>query len=340
MKVALVGCGGISHIHIQGILDDGRAQLVCVADIKPERAQKAAQRTGAAAFTDLDEMLDKTQPDVLHICTPHYLHVPMALNAMERGIHVLIEKPCAVTVEELEELRAAQLKTALKVGTCFQNRYNRSAAKLKKILEDKELCGALLGVRGFVTWNRGEGYYSDDWHGRMKMECGGVAINQSIHTLDMMQYLAGPVKSVKGHVFNDHLEGKIEVEDTATALLEFENGASGIFYATTANSVDSPVFAEFICENTVFRMEGDSLYEVTSDGFEIVKTPPEEEELPGKACWGTGHASLIKDFYSAILEDRPFELDAFEGGNAVEIVLGIYRSSETGKVELTHNVKK
>jgi UDP-N-acetyl-2-amino-2-deoxyglucuronate dehydrogenase len=338
MKISLVGCGGISGAHIKSILNNSDAKLISVADNKIERAKKAALETGAKAYGDLDEMLDAEKPDVLHICTPHYLHVPMALNALERGIHVLIEKPCAVSLQELETLRKAQKRTGLKVGTCFQNRYNHSALQLKKMLEDTEKHGRLLSVRGFVTWERGEDYYADDWHGTLEKECGGVLINQAIHTLDMLQYTAGGITAVTGHISNDHLKGIIEVEDTASAVLEFANGVRGVFYATLAYTVDSPVFMEFKCEKSAFRIEGDTLFEIGSNGKITAIDNFEPGDYPGKTCWGTGHQALICDFYASILENRPFEIDAFEGGKAMEAVLGIYRSSTAGsRVELAQN---
>lgn len=331
MKISLVGCGGISGAHINSIQNNSDAQLLSVADIKIERANKVASETGAVAYASLDAMLDAEKPDVLHICTPHYLHTPMALSALERGIHVLIEKPCSVNLQELEMLRAAQKRTGLKVGTCFQNRYNHSALQLQKLLQDEEKHGKLLSARGFVTWKRDTDYYSDDWHGTLEKECGGVLINQAIHTLDMLQHVAGGITAVTGHIANDHLKGVIEVEDTASAMLEFASGAGGVFYATVAYATDAPVFMEFKCERAVFRIEGDNLYEIENGGKITVIDNFEPKNYPGKVCWGTGHLALICDFYASILENRPFDIDAFAGGKAVETVLAIYESSKTGK---------
>lgn len=331
MKISLVGCGGISGAHIKSIQDNTGARLISVADIKIERANKVAAETGAVPYVSLDEMLDAEKPDVLHICTPHYLHTPMALNALERGIHVLIEKPCSVSLQELESLRAAQKRTGLKVGTCFQNRYNYSALQLQTLLQDEEKHGKLLSTRGFVTWKRGEDYYSDDWHGTLAKECGGVLINQAIHTLDMLQLVAGGLTGVTGHIANDHLKGVIEVEDTASALLDFASGVGGVFYSTVAYTADAPVFMEFNCEKAVFRIEGDNLYEIEKDGKITTINSFEPKDYPGKVCWGTGHSALICDFYASILEDRPFTIDAFAGGKAVEVVLAIYESAKTGK---------
>jgi len=331
LKISAVGCGGISGTHIINILKHKDAQLVSAADIVFERAEKVFNETGAKAYKSLDELLEGEKPDVLHICTPHYLHVPMALKAMSMGIHVLIEKPCAVTLEQLKALREAQRETGLHVGVCFQNRYNASTIRLEEILKDTEANGRLIGARGFVTWHRTKEYYADDWHGKRDKECGGVLINQAIHTLDLIGRFAGGFTAVTGTTSNDHLKGVIEVEDTVSALLEFTGGAQGVFYATTASAADYPVFSEFKCENATYRLEGDNLFQIHRDGRIETLKPYEEKEYTGKMCWGTGHEALINDFYASVIDDRPFFIDAFEGGKAIEAVLGIYRSAQTGE---------
>ncbi len=221
MKIAIVGCGGISKVHLQCIASIPDAKLIAAADIDFPRAQRAAQAYDAAAYASLDELLAAEKPDILHICTPHYLHVPMALAAAERGIHVLIEKPCAISVNGAATLVEAQKKTGVAMGVCFQNRYNRSARYLKSLVSGQTPYGKLEGVRGFVCWQRDEDYYADDWHGSLEKEGGGVLMNQAIHTVDMLGFLAGDFQAVSGSIANYHLKGVIEVEDTASALFEF-----------------------------------------------------------------------------------------------------------------------
>jgi predicted dehydrogenase len=190
-------------------------------------------------------------------------------------------------------------------------------------------------MRGFVTWNRGQAYYSDDWHGTLDKECGGVLINQAIHTLDLMQRAGGGVKELIGHTANDHLQGVIEVEDTATILMDFNQGAKGVFYATLANYNDAPIMIDFVCENLKLRLEGDNLYKIGPCGEIEVLHEVGEKKLYGKACWGSGHTALIADFYDCIKEGRPFAIDAYEGGKALETVLAVYKSSASDqKIEI------
>ena len=329
MKVSIVGCGSISSAHIGAISKISDARIISVADCIPERAQAAADRTGARAFTSLESLLCDEKPDVLHICTPHYLHVPMACAAMEQGVSVLCEKPCAMTAAQLTELRAVQRRTGSAFGVCFQNRYNRSSLFLKSLIAGGEY-GALKGMRAIVTWRRDADYYeSGDWRGKLATEGGGVLINQAIHTLDLMNWLGGGISAVTAHVSNDHLKGVIEVEDTVSALAEFRQGFRGVFYATTAHAVTSPVILEASFEDKTFRIEGDTVFEI--DGGITPVSLPSDDEIFGKVCWGRGHTALISDFYDCLSSGRPFEIDAFEGGKAVSLMLGIYESAKTNQ---------
>ena len=324
MKVCVVGCGNISKLHIKAIEENPDLELAGVCDIKKERALLAAIQTGAEAYTDYYEMIKAVRPACVHICTPHYLHTPFALFALENGVNVLIEKPCSTSLKEIDELCAAQKKSGLAVGVCFQNRYNACVLKAKSMIESGEY-GKIKALRGFVTWSRGEDYYSDDWHGTLEKECGGVLINQAIHTIDLLQMLGGGCQRVISHTFNDHLKGKIEVEDTATILMQMKNGAPAILYATTAYGEDSPVLIEICLENAVIRLEGDRLYVKQNDIFEYVPTEQSAQCL-GKKYWGTGHFSLINDFYYSLLNNKQFEIDAIEGAKACEIVSKCYES--------------
>lgn len=279
-------------------------------------------------------MLAGEKPDVLHICTPHYLHVPMAVYAMERGVDVLCEKPCAMTENQLNELRECQRRTGRQFGVCFQNRYNRSVQYLKNIIDSKTY-GELIGMRAFVTWKRDADYYaSGDWRGKKETEGGGVLINQALHTLDLMNMLGGNVKAVTAHASNDHLKGIIEVEDTVSVFAEFSQGFRGVFFATTANAVTSPIMLEANFADRSVRIEGDSVFELR-DGKLTPVLAADKFDNHGKLCWGSGHSALIRDFYDAVKNNRPFAIDADEGGKAVELLLAVYKSAETGeRIEL------
>ncbi len=330
MKVAVVGCGGVAQVHLKALSDNPETNLIAVADIKPERADKAANEYGARAYYDFDELLKNEKPDSIHICTPHYLHTDMAIKALESGINVLTEKPCSVSFEEIEKLRSAQQKSGKQLGVCFQNRYNSSVCRAKEIVDGGAL-GNLKSVRAFVTWCRGENYYSDDWHGTADKECGGVLINQAIHTVDLIQYLGGKCKKVTAHISNDHLKNIIEVEDNASVLMELEGGKTALLYATTAYSEDSDVFIELSFEKGKLRIEGDTLYTVDNNKNIVKCSDNFDSVCHGKSYWGNGHSALINDYYDCLKNNRDFELNSFEGSEAAKIVFAAYKSSETNE---------
>ncbi len=330
MKVAVIGCGGISKMHLKALHENPDTDIVAVADIKPERADEAAEEYGAKAYYDFDELLKNEKPDSVHICTPHYLHTDMAIKALERGINVLTEKPCSVSADEVEALRRAQKESGKQLGVCFQNRYNNCVQRAKEIIASGIL-GKTLSARAFVTWSRGEDYYSDDWHGTLEKECGGVLINQSIHTLDLIEYLCGKCKKVTAHVSNDHLKGIIEVEDNASVIMELESGITAIMYATTAYAENSDVFIEISFEKGKLRFEGDRLYSVDTDGNITEACERPEAVYHGQSYWGVGHTILINDYYDCLKTGRKFRIDAFEGGDAAKLVFACYESSQKGE---------
>lgn len=335
MKVAVIGCGNVSVMHFNALRDNPDTEIVAAADIKPERADKKAAEFGARAYYDFDELLEKEELDCIHICTPHYLHTPMAVKALKKGINVILEKPCSVSMSEINELRDAEKASGKQLGICFQNRYNACVREAKRIIDSGEM-GCAKSVRAFVTWERGKDYYSDDWHGTLDKECGGVLINQSIHTMDLVQYLGGKCQKVTAHVSNDHLKGIIEVEDTANALLELENGVTAVFYATLAYAENSEVFIEITLENGRLRLEGEKLYSIGDNGEITEITQKSDTVYHGQRYWGSGHSVLIDDYYYCLKSGEKFKIDAVEGSKAAMIVAACYESSKSGRtIEIT-----
>lgn len=328
MKSAIVGCGGIAGVHGEVLNRSSKTSLAAFADIKKERAEAFAEKYGGKAFNSLEAMIDAEQIDVLHICTPHYLHVPMAKYALERDINVLMEKPPAISHAQMEELK--QVKTNAKLGICFQNRYNKDVSKARELILSGK-AGAVLGARAFVTWHRNEAYYTQSgWRGALATEGGGVLINQTIHTLDLLCYFLGKPTSVEAHICNHHLKGVIEVEDTAEAYVMFGKVAA-CFYATTAFCQDSPVLLEIVCENMTLRMESGRLVCSYKDGkSEVVSF--ETDHCLGKSYWGYGHLMLIEDFYNCLEERKKFPVGIEEVSNTLNLMFGIYESSQKGLV--------
>lgn len=330
MKVSVVGCGNISKCHFNALSKIEGITISSAVDIRPERADAAAEKYGCRAFYSFEEMLKEDRPDCIHICTPHYLHVPMAVRALSEGINVLCEKPCAITKESLEKLRLAQLMSGAQYGVCFQNRYNDSVRIVKELVSTEKY-GKMLTARALVHWNRELEYYSDDWHGTLEKEGGGVLVNQAIHTADLLRYIAGKnITAVTGHVFRDKFKGVIEVEDTAYARLEFDDGMIAIYSATVACGKTVPIVLDFVCEKATLRIEGDNAYKIEDGEIERLSLQKDENYV-GMDYWGRGHDSLVYDFYDCLKTGRKFPIDANEGGKAVDEFLAIYASDEIGE---------
>ena len=325
LKSAIVGCGGIAQVHAAVLSHQETAELAAFCDIRPERAQKLAETYGGNPYGSLEEMLEKERVDVLHICTPHVLHTPMAKLAAQKGIHIFTEKPPVIDEKQWEEFQALQKN--VRVGICFQNRYNASVQFIKDLLTTGKP-GEIKGARAAVTWHREAPYYTESgWRGSLSTEGGGVLINQSIHTLDLLGQFLGRANSVDASMSNHHLKNIIEVEDTMEALIDF-GGKPAVFFATTAHCTDSPVLVELVCEHCTIRMEEQEVTLRWTDGAR------EHRELvsplspaAGKHYWGQSHGLCIEDFYDSILHDRPFRNDIPGVTDTVELMLAMYRSA-------------
>ena len=323
-RVGLVGCGGIAQVHAAVLHAQENTALAACADIYPEKAQALADRYGCAAYASLAEMLAAEQLDAVHLCTPHYLHTPMAAELAERGIAVFTEKPPVIDRAQWNTLRQAAEKVP--VAVCFQNRYNANVQAARQLILSRSY-GGLLGARAFVTWSRDAGYYQQSgWRGAWATEGGGVLINQAVHTLDLLVWLMGRPEKVEATLRNHHLPGVIQVEDTAEVYLVLD-GRPALLYATSAYTRNAPVFVEFQLERATLRISENALEILTDAGVErrVFDAP----EPLGKGYWGNGHLPCIADFYACLAAGRPCQNDLASVENTVEAMLQIY---ENGRV--------
>ena len=244
LRVGVIGLGDVSMIHLHSIKSSEKAELVAVCDIDET---KSSLIENVNFYTDYIEMIQKEQLDCVHICLPHYLHYPVTKDVANLGVNVLLEKPLCLDTEEAEKFIELSDSTDTNICICLQNRYNNTVENLKEII-NSDVYGKVIGIKGLVTWNRPKEYYTvKPWRGKMDLAGGGVMINQAVHTLDLMQLLGGKIESIKGNVDN-FLDYDIEVEDTANAIINFENGAKGVFFATIANATNSSVEIEVVLE--------------------------------------------------------------------------------------------
>lgn len=329
MRAAIVGCGNIAAVHADSLAQLEGCELTGFADIKEERAREFSRKYGGNAYPCLEEMLETEQPDVLHICTPHFLHVPMAVYGLTHDVHVFMEKPPVISEEQLKILEETVRCSEKRIGFCFQNRYNPCVQLARRLLETE--AGAVRGARGLVTWSRDAAYYTESgWRGRLATEGGGTLINQSVHTLDLLVYLLGKPLWTDAGMSNHHLKGITEVEDTIEALVNFA-GCSAVFYATTAYCTDRPPLIEITCQNMTIRIEDPELTVYHNDGR--LEHPQLDAAVPlGKSCWGSGHTTCIQKFYHALKTGERFAQDLDGVRDTVRLMLAVYESARENRL--------
>jgi predicted dehydrogenase len=334
LRVGIIGCGNIFPMHAISIKKNEHLELVGVCDIKKDRADKEALRFETKAYYDYETMFQEAKLDVVHICTPHYLHAPMTISAAKHKIHVLTEKPMSIHVADAEKMIQACKDNQVNLGVIFQNRYNKGAAFLKETLLKGKL-GNIKSAKCQVTWDRSDAYYSrSDWKGTWDKEGGGAVIDQAIHTLDLMRWFVdSPIEYIDASIANRvHLT--IDVEDTAEGLIQFQNGVRGNFHVINYNTMDSPITIELHCENGIAKYT-DGLTEITyaDSSKDIVGADPRERLDYGdvKSYWGVSHIKQITDYYNALMNHQTPTIDGKEALVTQKIVNAIYESGKTHK---------
>lgn len=316
MKVVLIGVGVIGKVHLN-VIKNSNVELVGICDIDESKLLNYDQNL---RFTDYKKMIDDTNPDVVHICTPHYLHKEMIIYALNRNIHVFSEKPLCISKKEIEEIEIAVNNSKAQLGICYQNRYNPSTIFVKEYLKDK----IIESIYGELRWHRDEKYYSQAyWRGKKEYEGGGVLINQAIHTIDLMQYLYRVPSQIKAEISNLTLRGIIDVEDNALVLSKDEDFKLS---ASNSSNKDYPIKIIIHTENEIIKIESNKVW-INEKVYECEKL----NLLPhAKETYGGGHAFIINDFYRCLENNIKFPIDIKEASKSLKIVLASYKSK--GKI--------
>ncbi|WP_117168063.1 Gfo/Idh/MocA family protein [Paraliobacillus sediminis] len=335
LKVAVVGLGDISNIHLPVIESNPNVELVAVCDTE-ESMKDNWLDTGTVFYADYHEMLAKESLDCVHVCLPHHLHYLVTKACVEKGVHVFLEKPLDKDLENAIKLvQLEQSNKEVKICVSLQNRYNETFVTLQERVESGKY-GKVTGLKGLVTWYRPKSYYAQKpWRGKMAYAGGGVMINQSIHTLDLMQLLGGRIERIRGSI-DQLLDYDIEVEDTATANIQFANGARGLFFATITNAVNSSVELQVLLEKGKFTIKDSVLTAVNHLGQK--ENIIEDKKLSGsKFYYGASHSKLINHFYTCIENDTDDYIHVRDGLPSMQMIDAICNSSET-KQEMTMEV--
>lgn len=326
LKAAIVGCGRISVCYEDAFHRlSNQVELVYTVDKDIQKAKEMADRFHCSYTDNFDEILDK-HIDVVHLCLPHYLHPLMAIKAMKAGIHVLTEKPIAISLQDADEMIRVQKETGVKLGVIFQTRYTKSVEKLKEMISRGDF-GRIHTARSYLTWNRPLDYYDgSDWKGTWDKEGGGVLIDQAIHSIDRVRYmLNSDVEWIDGSIHN-YSHKFVKVEDTANAAIMFKTGCLYNLYATNIYGADSPITIELMGEKGRCGLIQDmGYYELDGTYAEIRNTY--ETTNVGPDYWGSSHHIQLRDFYNSILNNQSVMVDGLEGRKTLEMIKGIYLSS-------------
>ncbi|MGD8241071.1 MAG: Gfo/Idh/MocA family oxidoreductase [Armatimonadota bacterium] len=333
----IIGCGVIGPLHAKGIEACSDADLVAVCDIVEEKAKGLADQYSGTpeVYTDYHEMLKRDDLDVVCICTPSGAHAEQGIACAEAGKHVLTEKPIDVKLDAIDALIEACKSHSVKLGCIFQRRTRTVSHVVRDAVQSGRLGQMVVGDAYLKYYRSPEYYKSADWRATWKWDGGGALMNQGVHGIDLLVYLMGPVKTVTAHAA--HLVRDIEVEDTAVAILQYENGAFGVLEGTTSIHPGLPSRHELHGDRGSIIMEESKILRWSIMDEE--EEPPEvEQEAPKggafadpKAISGLGHILQIQDIADAVNEDREPLVPGEEARKAVELILAIYRSSETGE---------
>ena len=327
MNFGIIGYGTIGKTHAQVIENLTDAKLTAIATRTPENARLAGERHGCAFYTDYRELLKRNDIDIVTICTPAALHLPMALDAAAAGKHCIVEKPIEINVERSQRVIEAFDRRGLTLSVIFQHRFDPASRLLKDAIERGSF-GKLNYGTAKTIWFRDEDYYrATIWRGAWDGDGGGALMNQAIHSIDLLQYLMGPVEAVCGK-YDTLCHQEIEAEDIGVALLRFKSGAIGVVEGMTLawpgrysevsvyGQLGSAGVRNDVLEHYSFQSGDDPRFEALLE---------QEKEDPAK------HLSFVRqyeDVIGAVKRGKPPLVTGQEGLHSVRLIMGIYESSQ------------
>jgi predicted dehydrogenase len=347
VRTALIGCGKVGQIHAAALRSLAEAEFVAVCDTSPERAQSFAAQHGTRAYTDVETMLREARLEAVLIGTPHPLHAAPALAAAEAGVHVLVEKPMAASLHDCDAMLAATRRAGVRLGVISQRRFYEPVQRMKAAIDAGKIGKPALGVFLMHSWRDPAYYRSDPWRGQWATEGGGVLVNQSPHQLDLLQWFMGPIAEISGYWANVN-HPTVEVDDTAVAVLGFQNGGLGSIVTSVAQKPG--IYTKVHIHGT----SGASVGVETDRGATFIAGVSSIAEPPLNDVWTIRgeehllaafqaedrarfqqidatvhyHALQIQDFLRAIREDRPPRVTGEDGRIVVEMFTAIYRSNQ------------
>jgi UDP-N-acetyl-2-amino-2-deoxyglucuronate dehydrogenase len=336
----IVGAGMIGEYHAEAIKQLPNAELIAACDHMSGLAERFGERCGCSGICSLDDFMARDDIDVVTVATPSGIHADIAIAAAEAGKHCIVEKPIDITLARIDAAIAAHEEAGTKLGGIFNNRFNETSRLLKKAVDDGRF-GRLTYGLAYGPWWRDQAYYDKGgWRGTWNMDGGGALMNQGIHTIDLLQWLMGPVKRVTA-MCKTLAHERIEVEDTGVATLEFANGALGTIACTTSMWPGHFRIVEIAGTNGTVAMADQSFFfwQFRNETAEDERVRKEYLEFPAVSVGASNpsagltadnHRENFREFLAALDEGRDPVIDGKEARKAVQIILAIYESAKNG----------
>jgi predicted dehydrogenase len=335
IRFALIGAGNIGKIYVAAFAQIPDAVVTVVCDSVEATGRALAEQCGAQWVADYRDAVARTDVDAVIVATPSGTHAEVAVAAASAGKHLLVEKPLEITLGRADAIIQAAEMAGVVLACIFGLRFTVGAAQAKAAVDAGRL-GRLALADVAVKWYRPQSYYNSSWRGTWAIDGGGALMNQSIHCVDLVQWLAGPVASVIGRTTT--LAHRMETEDTASAVLTYANGALGVIQGATSCWPGDPARVELRGDRGTIALEEGRIVV-----WKLADATPQEEAamLALEGAGGTGaadplaigfekHRRQIVDCIDAIRTGRPPAVSGREARCAVEIVRAVYRSAQTG----------
>jgi UDP-N-acetyl-2-amino-2-deoxyglucuronate dehydrogenase len=333
MSFALIGAGNIAKIYVDAFAQIPLARICVISNRSETTGRALAERVGADWTPVYTDAVSRTDVDAVVIATPSGTHAEIAIAAAAAGKHLLVEKPIDITLPRVDSIIGAAEKAGVILACVFPLRFAAGVHKAKEALDAGRL-GRLTLADCYVKWYRPQRYYDGSWRGTRALDGGGALMNQAIHSIDLLRWLAGPVKSIVGRTGT--LAHEIETEDTASALVTFENGALGVIQGATSCWPGEPARVELHGDRgTIVIEEGQiAKWELQDGSLEEKETMLTLEKQDGSgatdpmAIGSEMHRRQIVDLIEATRDGRPPAIEGAEARRSVEIIRAIYQSVE------------
>ena len=330
LKWAIIGCGVISKFHCDALAIIDNAELVAVCDIIPEKAKIRADEYGAKyIYTNYKELLSNPEIDVVSICTPSGIHGEMCKAAADAGKNIMCEKPMEITAEKMNDIIEHIEKCGVKMGCVFQRRCDSKFMVVKEALDSGRF-GKVILADAYLKYFRSQEYYdSGDWRATWELDGGGALMNQGVHGIDLLMWLAGDVESVFARC--ETQVKNIVVEDTAIASLKFKNGAIGNIEGTTSVYPAQDTRLEIHCEKGSIIVSDTGILQWFIEGSDevapTIDIPKFQMKDDPTKLPETCHVEPLRDMANAVVNNTKPAVTPREARKAVDLILAIYQSS-------------